>query len=100
MVAGSVKGAVTKVSGPLAVGATALAVAGGLVLKDRLRRKTVLGVRVPRSIGKPRVSNVDVKAVAKNVGKASTQFGQKTQRVAKDIERAGEQAERFGRLLS
>ena len=91
----------TKVSGPLAVGATtALAVAGGLVLKDRLRRKTVLGVPVPRSIGKPRVPKVDVKGATKNVGKASTQFGQKTQRVAKDIERVGEQAERLGRLLS
>jgi hypothetical protein len=92
---------VTKVAGPvLAVGATAAAVAGGLVLKERLRRKTVLGVPVPRTIGKPRVSNVDVKAVAKKVGEASTQFGQTIKRVSKDMERVGDQAERFGRLLS
>jgi hypothetical protein len=91
---------VTKVSGPaLAVGATAVGVAGGLALRDRLRRKTILGVPVPRSIGKPRLSNVDVKAVAKSVGRASTQFGQTTKSVSKDIERVGAQAERIGKLL-
>jgi hypothetical protein len=91
---------VTKVSGPaLAVGATAVGVAGGLALRGRLRRKTILGVPVPRSIGKPRLSNVDVKAVAKSVGRASTQFGQTTKSVSKDIERVGAQAERIGKLL-
>jgi hypothetical protein len=97
---GSVKGAVTKVSGPaVALGATAVGVAGGLVLRGRLRRKTILGVSVPRSIGKSSLPDVDVKAMAKSVGKASKQFGQTTKTVSKDLERVGDQAERIGKIL-
>jgi hypothetical protein len=97
----SLKDAVTKAGGPAAaVGAVAMAVVGGLVLKGRPRQKTVLGVRVPRSIGTPNLSDIDLKSVAKSVGKASAQFGQTTKSVSKDIERVGEQAERIGKLLS
>ncbi len=60
-------------------------------------RKTVLGIPVPRSIGKP---SVDVKSVAKSVGKASKQFGETSKTVSKDIERVGDQAERIGKILS
>jgi hypothetical protein len=81
------------------VGATAVGVAGGLVLRGRLRRKTILGVSVPRSLGKPSLPDVDVKAMAKSVGKASKQFGQTTKTVSKDLERVGDQAERIGKIL-
>jgi hypothetical protein len=71
-------------------------VAGGLVLKGSKRRKTILGVPVPR---KPSLSNVDMQKIAKSVGKASKQFGQTTKSVSKDIERVGDQAERIGKIL-
>ena len=64
-----------------------------------MRKKTILGVRVPRSIAKPGLPDVDLKAVAKSVGKASKQFGQTTKNVSKDIERVGDQAERIGKIL-
>ena len=91
---GTIKGAATKVSGPaVAVGATAVGFAGGLALKSHSRRKKILGIPVPR------LSNVDIQAVAKSVGKASKQFGQTTKNVSKDIERVGDQAERIGKIL-
>jgi hypothetical protein len=88
------------VNGPaVAVGATAVGVAGGMMLKSRTRKKTILGVSVPRSIVKPSLPDVNLKAVAKSVGKASKQFSQTTKNVSKDIERVGDQAERIGKLL-
>jgi hypothetical protein len=96
-VLGTVKQAAGKAKGPaVAVGATAVGVVGGMVLRDRMRRKTVLGIHVPRSIGVP---DRDVRSVAKTVGKASRQFGQATKSVSRDMERVGEQAERIGRIL-
>jgi hypothetical protein len=93
-VVGTIKGAAGKVSGPaVAVGATAVGLAGGLVLKGHSRRKKILGIKVPR------LSGVDVQSVAKSVGKASKQFGQTTKSVSKDIERVGDQAERIGKIL-
>lgn len=80
----------------IAVGAVAAGVAGGLALKGRHDRRTVLSVHVPRSLAK----DLDVKSVAKSVGKASMQVGQRTKSVSKDIERVGEQAERIGKILS
>jgi hypothetical protein len=68
-------------------------VAGGLVLKGTRRRKTILGVPVPR---KP---SLDVQKLAKNVGKASKQIGKTSKSVSKDLERAGDQAERLGKIL-
>ena len=68
------------------------------MLKGRTRRRRVLGVRVPRTIA--RLPGLDVKSVIKNVGEASKQFGQTSKSVSKDIERIGDQAERFGRILS
>jgi len=73
-----------------------VAVAGGLVLKGTRRQKKILGVPVPR---KPSLSGVDVKKVAKSVGKASKQFGETSKSVSKDIERVGNQAERIGKIL-
>ena len=53
---------------------------------------------LPRSLGRS-VSDLDVKSVAKAVGKASKQFGQASQSLLKDIERVGDQAERIGKIL-
>jgi hypothetical protein len=97
-VVGTIKDAAVKAKGPaVAVGATAVGVAGGMVLRDRMRRKTVLGIPLPRPKGMP--SDRDVRSVAKSIGKASKQFGQATKSVSKDMERVGDQAERFGKLL-
>jgi hypothetical protein len=74
-------------------------VAGGMMLKGRTRKRTILGITVPRAIAKPGLPDVDLKAVAKSVGKASKQFGQTTKSVSKDIERVGDQAERIGKIL-
>lgn len=82
----------------VAVGAAAAGLAGGLVLRSRTRRKTVLGVTVPRSIGKT-LSGIDAKSVAKSVGQASKKFAKTTKNVSKDLERAGDQAERIGKIL-
>jgi hypothetical protein len=82
----------------VAVGAAAAGLAGGLVLRSRTRRKTVLGVKVPNSIGKS-LSGIDPKSVAKTVGQASKRFAKTTKNVSKDLERAGDQAERIGKIL-
>jgi hypothetical protein len=89
----------SKAKGPaLAVGAAAgvAGVAGGILLRNKTRRKSVLGVPVPRSISRP---DIDVKSMAKTVGKASKSFGQTTKTVSKDMERVAEQAERIGKVL-
>jgi uncharacterized protein YjbJ (UPF0337 family) len=100
-VVGSLKSAAGKASGPaVAIAAGAAGVAGGLVLKKSTRRKKVLGVPLPRSIGKASLADVDLKSIAKTVGKASTQLGQTSKNVSKDIERVGDQAERVGKILS
>jgi hypothetical protein len=88
-----------KAAGPaIAVGAAAAGVAGGILLKSRRRRKTVLGVPVPRSLGKG-MPELDPKSVAKTVGEASKRFAKTTKSVSKDLERAGDQAERIGKIL-
>jgi hypothetical protein len=97
----NVKGAAAKVGKPaVALGATAVGIAGGVAIKNRLRRKTILGIPVPRSIAKPRLSDLDVKSVAKSVGQVSKQFGKTTKNVSKDMERVGDQVERIGKILS
>lgn len=75
-----------------------MGVAGGLVLNRRTRRTKVLGVTLPRSLGKT-LPDLDVKSVAKSMGKASKKFGQTSKNVSKDIERVGDQAERIGKIL-
>ena len=86
-----------KAKGPaLAVGAGAAGLAGGLALKSKMQRKTVLGVPVPRKL-RP---GVDVKSLAKTVGEASQRVAKTSKTVSKDIERAGDKAERIGKILS
>ena len=76
-----------------------MGVAGGILLKNRSRRKTtVLGMPVPRSLGKG-LRDVDPKSIAKSVGNASKQFAKTSKSVSKDLERAGDQAERIGKIL-
>jgi hypothetical protein len=73
-------------------------IAGGIALATRTRRKTVLGVKMPRSIGKG-LSDIDAKSIAKTVGQASKRFARTSKGVSKDLERAGDQAERIGKIL-
>lgn len=79
----------------MAVGAAAAGVAGGLALKSRAGRKSVMGVPVPRV--KP--SDIDVEGIVKTVGKASKRFAETSKAVSKDIDRAGDKAERIGKIL-
>jgi hypothetical protein len=95
----TVKSVASKAAAPAAaVGAAAVGIAGGIALKSRTRRKTVLGVKMPRSIGKS-LPDIDAKSIAKSVGHASKQFAKTTKGVSKDLERAGDQAERIGKIL-
>jgi hypothetical protein len=96
----TLKGAAGKAKGPaVVVGAAAAGVAGGLALKRRSRRTQVLGVPLPRSVGRPSLSGVDLQSMAKALGEASRQFGQTSKNVSKDIERVGDQAERIAKIL-
>ena len=98
---GTVKQVASKAKGPaIAVGAAAAGAAGGVLLRDRTRKKKVLGVPVPRSFGKSKVTDLDLPEVVKSVGRASQQFGQKTKSVSKDMENVGDRAERFGKMLN
>lgn len=86
-----------KAKGPaVAVGAAAAGLAGGLALKGRGRRKRVLGVPMPRAL-KP---GLDVAGLAKSVGTVSQKVAKTSKTVSKDIERAGDKAERIGKILS
>ena len=93
-IVGSVKQVAGKAKGPaIAVGAAA-AVVGGIALKGRARRRTVLGIPVPKHM-----ASVDARSLAKTVGEASTRFAKTSKTVSKDLERAGDQAERIGKIL-
>jgi hypothetical protein len=83
----------------MAIGAGAAGVAGGLMLRSLTRPKKILGVPIPRAVRKAGLADLDVKSVAKSVGRASKQFGQTSKNVSKDIERVGDQAERIGKIL-
>jgi hypothetical protein len=96
----TLKNAASKAGGPaVAVGAAAAGVAGGLVLRNRTRRKKILGIPVPRSVSKPKLPDLDMKSMAKSLGKASKQLGETSKSVSRDIERVGDQAERVGKIL-
>jgi phosphoribosylcarboxyaminoimidazole (NCAIR) mutase len=98
-VPGTIKQVASSAKRPaVAVGAAAAGLAGGLVLRSRTRRKTVLGVPVPSGLGKT-LSGIDPKSVAKTVGQASKKIAKTTKSVSKDLERAGDQAERIGKIL-
>jgi hypothetical protein len=91
----TVKNVASKAKGPaVAVGAAAAGVAGGLVIRSRTRRKTILGVPVPKHL-----PAVDPQAILKSVGSASKQLAKTSKSVSKDIERAGDQAEKIGKIL-
>jgi hypothetical protein len=91
----TIKDVASKAKGPaVAVGAAAAGVAGGLVIRSRTRRRTILGVPLPKH-----VPTIDPQAIVKSVGNASKQFAKTSKSVSKDIERAGEQAERIGKIL-
>jgi hypothetical protein len=93
--ADTIKDVASKAKGPaVAVGAAAAGVAGGLVIRNRTRRRTILGVPVPKHL-----PTVDPQAIVKTVGNASKQFAKTSKSVSKDIERAGDQAERIGKIL-
>jgi hypothetical protein len=94
-IAHTIKDVASNAKGPaVAVGAAAAGVAGGLVIRSRTRRKTIFGVPVPK-----RLPSVDPQAIVKSVGNASKQFAKTSKSVSKDIERAGDQAERIGKIL-
>jgi hypothetical protein len=94
-----VKSAAGKATGPaVAIGAAAVGIAGGIALKSRTRRKTVLGVKMPRSVGKS-LPDIDAKSIAKSVGHASKHLAKTGKGVSKDLERASDQAERIGKIL-
>jgi hypothetical protein len=67
---------------------------GVLALKSHRRRKKALGLPLPRS------SELEMRSLAKTIGKASREFGKTSKKVSKDIERIGDQAERIGKILS
>jgi hypothetical protein len=53
-------------------------------------------VPLPRSKDLP---DIDPKAIAKTVGSATKQFAKTSKKVSRDLERAGNQAERIGKIL-
>ena len=77
----------------LAVGATAVGIAGGIAL--RRRHKSTLPFGLPRN-----GDGVDIIAISKAVGKASARLGQTAKSVSKDIDTAADRAERIGKILS
>jgi hypothetical protein len=80
--AGTAKQVAGKATGPaVAVGAAAVGVAGGLALKGR------------------RAKASDVEGIVKTIGKASKRLAATSKNVSKDIERAGDKAERIGKIL-
>jgi hypothetical protein len=70
-------------------------VAGGALLRGRMKRRKVLGVPLPRSLN----GGLDAKSIAKTVGEVSEKFAKTSKTVSRDMERAGDQAERIGRVL-
>jgi hypothetical protein len=77
----------------LAVGATAVGIAGGIAL--RRRNRSTLPFGLPRN-----GDGIDIIAISKAVGKASARFGQTAKSVSKDIDMAADRAERIGKILS
>ena len=77
----------------LAVGATAVGIAGGIAL--RRRQKSTLPFGLPRN-----GDGIDIVAISKAVGKASARLGQTAKSVSKDIDTAADRAERIGKILS
>lgn len=77
----------------LAVGATAVGIAGGIALSRR--HKSTLPFGLPRN-----GDGLDIVAISKAVGKASARLGQTAKSVSKDIDTAADRAERIGKILS
>jgi hypothetical protein len=86
-------GTASKLRAPVIAGGVALAgIAGGIVLGARARPRRR---RLP-SVNGLDVSKLDMKKTAKQVGRASKQFGELT----RELRKAGEQAERIGDALT
>ncbi|MGB2711163.1 MAG: hypothetical protein WBC33_06565 [Conexibacter sp.] len=84
--------AATKARGPMiAGGAAAAGIVGGLVLGGRVLRPgtKLLGVRIARRDG-------SLRPVAKEIGRAGKQLG----RMANEVNKAREQAQRIGKVLA
>lgn len=77
----------------LAVGATAVGIAGGIAL--RRRHRSTLPFGLPRN-----GDGIDIVAISRAVGKASARLGQTAKSVSKDIDTAADRAERIGKILS
>jgi hypothetical protein len=107
-VTSALAGATRKARVPvLAGGAAAAAVAGGALLKRQIRprRRTVLGMSLPRPHldGLVPSGRIDLKPVAKqvsNAGKAVTATSQQLAKLSGDAERLGKSAQKFGDSLS
>ena len=89
----TVKNAASKASGPaVAAGAAAAGVAAGIALKSSTRRRNVLGVPLPRTIGQAKLPRLATRSVAKTAGKAGKQLSQNLKGVSKRADRFGDQA--------
>lgn len=93
----TIKGAASKAKGPaIAAGLAVASLAGGLVLRKRMRSKQVLGVSLPRSLSTSSLSDLDLGSVAKTVGQTSRMLAMTSKNVCRHVDRIGDQAERFG----
>ena len=79
------------------MGAAAAGVVGGLCSRPAGAARPCSASRCPAPKDLP---DIDAKAIAKTVGSATKQFAKTSKTVSKDLERAGDQAERIGKILN
>jgi hypothetical protein len=92
---GAGRSMMSKAGGPALAGATAVAgIVGGVVLGAKRTRKSRMpfgGLDVSKAM-----KNIDTKNAVKQAGRAGVRFGELT----RELRRAGEQAERWGKAVS